>query len=1807
MPTTLTAGDIAIVGFNTSTTDGIRFLVLTDITAGTTFNVTDNGWQSTGSFRAGEGVLSYTAPTDITAGTVLNWTNLAATNSPGFSSNNPASFALNASGDSLIVYSGALATPTLIYALNSSGAWNTNATSAATSAEPTVANGGTLVTGVSTVALITPNAYYSGSTTSGTKSQLLAAISDSSKWTGNAALINQSNWPSTFSLSTTGLPTVNLSASSIAGSEAGTTQITLTATASSTLTSAQTVDLSVAGTGITAADYTLSANQITIANGTNSGSVTFTVVDDVLDEGLETAILTISNPSAGISLGSTTVQNITITDNNGVAINTAPTIQADNETIIDPEKVSVFLNAPTNSPAAIPTAFISGVINDPTDPAKNIGIEFNIADAETPGTLTVTATSSNAAVVSNANLTFTGTGGSRNLKINPTGVGFSDITVTVNDGSLSSSYVIKYAASAAGSTTSRFLTGASNASTAIAIDSQYMLVGDDENQALRLYDRTNSGLAINSFDYTSSLGLTDTSGGIPREVDIEASAQLGNRIYWLGSQSNTDPAGNNRPNRDRVFATDKSGSGNNTALSYAGRYDFLREDIIAWDVSNGHGKGANFYGLAASAATGVSSKANNGYNIEGLEFAPDNTTAYVAFRAPQEPTGIRTKALIVPVTNFTSLLNTSGGGSLGSATFGAPIELDLGGRGIREIRKNANNQYVIIAGAAGTEGVTPNDFQLYTWTGVATDAPVFRTANLSALNVGGSFESIVEVPTNLTSTSQLQLLVDNGDTVFYNNGVIAKDITANFQKSRSEIVTLGNSIAKIHDIQGSGTTFNTSFGGSQTIEGIVTRAFTGSTKLNGFFVQEEDADADSNAATSEAIFVFDTSGTAINVGDKVRVTGSVKEFTSATSSLTELDTAGVTTNIVNLGDGTLPTTTSIQLPVVSTTDLESYEGMLVNISAATGDLTVTENFQLGRFGQVVLAANGSNNQTGTDARFDQYTQFNAPSVSGYTDYLADIAKRKIYLDDGSGTQNLDPILFGRNGNPLSATNTLRSGDTVANITGILDERFEGYRIQTSTAVNFTAANPRPTTPPAVGGTLKVANFNILNYFNTLGSSTTTFTNDAGQSLTLRGANNAVEFGRQRDKIIQAIINSGADVLGLNELQNNGFGAGSAIQNLVDGLNAIAGLGTYAFIDRPGTDITLSTDAITVGMIYKPGAVTPVGNSATIALGDSPDFDLVGRRPLAQTFRQNSNQEQFTAVVNHFKSKGSSSGGAGDTDAGDGQGLSNGTRTRQAQALATWLGTNPTGTTDRDYIILGDLNAYAQENPLTTLASAGYNNLLPVNSYSYLFDGQVGSLDHALGNRSLAAQVTGSEKWHINADEPNVLDYNTEFKTAGQVTSLYDAAVYRSSDHDPVIVGLNLRPANTVNGTAQADNLSGTSGNDNISGFAGNDALIGGAGTDTLNGGTGDDDYGVYSSDTVINEVNDEGKDSVWTAVNYTLSDNVETMYLLGNITGTGNNGNNTIIGYGSENHTIYGLGGDDLLISGAGIDIIDGGDGADHLNGGIGNDDLQGGAGNDVLEGSGDSTGTDRFAGGAGDDAYGVYSLNTNVVEDANNGNDTVWTVVNYSLTNNVENLVLVGDLTGNGNGANNVIVGYGSSSQTMNGLGGNDTIIGGEGNDTIDGGDGADYLDGGVGNDNFVFRFGQSSDVVTDRIADFAIGTDKIDLFSPAGVAAPAPTSFSRANDNSVATTLTTLAQAVYADADGTLGGNQALINGGAAIVVSTGAGIAGTYLIIDDGNSVFNSNDLVVNITGLTGSTPALGSIAVNSFFNSSTPQVS
>jgi predicted extracellular nuclease len=182
-----------------------------------------------------------------------------------------------------------------------------------------------------------------------------------------------------------------------------------------------------------------------------------------------------------------------------------------------------------------------------------------------------------------------------------------------------------------------------------------------------------------------------------------------------------------------------------------------------------------------------------------------------------------------------------------------------------------------------------------------------------------------------------------------------------------------------------------------------------------------------------------------------------------------------------------------------------------------------------------------------------------------------------------------------------------------------------------------------------------------------------------------------------------------------------------------------------------------------------------------------------RPSLAQTFASTGNGGRFTVVVNHLKSKGSPCADIGDHDVGDGQGNCNGTRTAAVLALIDWLGTDPTRSMDPDFLFIGDMNAYLAEDPVAAMERAGYANLLAEafgpDAYSFVFAGQAGALDHALATQSLSSQVAGIAEWHINADEPPILDYNLEF---GRDAGLFDAAnPFRASDHDPVIVGLDL--------------------------------------------------------------------------------------------------------------------------------------------------------------------------------------------------------------------------------------------------------------------------------------------------------------------------------------------------------------------------------------------------------------------------------
>jgi predicted extracellular nuclease len=254
----------------------------------------------------------------------------------------------------------------------------------------------------------------------------------------------------------------------------------------------------------------------------------------------------------------------------------------------------------------------------------------------------------------------------------------------------------------------------------------------------------------------------------------------------------------------------------------------------------------------------------------------------------------------------------------------------------------------------------------------------------------------------------------------------------------------------------------------------------------------------------------------------------------------------------------------------------------------------------------------------------------------------------------------------------------------------------------------------------------------------------------------------------------------ADILGIIELENNST---EAIANLVDGVNQAAGSALYDYVDTG----VLGTQDIRVGLIYQPGRVSPIGNFAVLDSTYDADFrDTYNRPALAQTF-QDSFGERLTVVVNHLKSKGSSCAEIGDPDMNDGQGNCNLTRTQAVEVLTQWLASDPTNSGDADFLILGDLNAYAMENPVRVLKENGYTNLIdqydvqPV--YSYVFDGQSGVLDHAFASSSLVGKVRSADIWHINADEPRILDYNQEFNPV----ELYQPDAFRSSDHDPIVV------------------------------------------------------------------------------------------------------------------------------------------------------------------------------------------------------------------------------------------------------------------------------------------------------------------------------------------------------------------------------------------------------------------------------------
>lgn len=671
-------------------------------------------------------------------------------------------------------------------------------------------------------------------------------------------------------------------------------------------------------------------------------------------------------------------------------------------------------------------------------------------------------------------------------------------------------------------------------------------------------------------------------------------------------------------------------------------------------------------------------------------------------------------------------------------------------------------------------------------------------------------------------------------------------------------------ITLISEIQGNGGTGNLDQvgvddrsaleGQTVTVQAIVTADFQAgllgtSGDLSGFYIQEEEIDYDFDDLSSEGIFIFD--GTAplvdVQVGDLVEITGTVTEYFGETqisaTSVAVLDTDQMVPDAVEV---TFPTA-NVMLDDDGNyvANLEAYEGMLVNIAQ---DMTVTEMFNLDRFGQYTVNSEGQPLQ---------FTQDNAPDVAGYDAHLQKVATSTLILDDGSSEQNPETInIIDGNDGVLTADDSFRMGDTISAIEGVVSFSFDEFRINAAEGV-YEQTNPRPEEPEDIGGNFTVASLNVLNYFTTIDE--TGVTTDNGSDP--RGADTAEEFERQADKLVNAIIGIDADVLGLIEIENDFAGDTFAIMDIVDRVNAELGAEVYGFVD-PGQEF-VGGDAIANGLIYKVDEVGLSGDMAILESFDGRNFlDPLGagtdlnRAAIAQTFEDLDTGQTLTISVNHLKSKGSLSGLAEDEAQGDGQGNNNATRTEAADILADWLNSDPTGQGSENTLILGDLNAYAQEDPLTTLADAGFTDLAATElgdaAYSYVFDGQIGTLDYALANDALAESLAGVTEWHINADEADALDYNLDFD---RDPDLFDAdSANRNSDHDPVIVSFDFDPVyNVIAGTDSWDFLKGTDGRDEINAGSGSDLVLAGDGDDRIIAGDGKYDavWGGAGADTFV--------------------------------------------------------------------------------------------------------------------------------------------------------------------------------------------------------------------------------------------------------------------------------------------------------------------------------------------------------------------
>ena len=537
-------------------------------------------------------------------------------------------------------------------------------------------------------------------------------------------------------------------------------------------------------------------------------------------------------------------------------------------------------------------------------------------------------------------------------------------------------------------------------------------------------------------------------------------------------------------------------------------------------------------------------------------------------------------------------------------------------------------------------------------------------------------------------------------------------------------------------------------GDTVTVEGILTQDSRAKGGFGGFYLQQADHQTDGDPTTSEALFIYTDRGIA-DVGVRLRVTGTVKEY----HGLTELVSVR---SIRTCGRETLPAPVPVSLPW--TVDPEHLENMRVTFRQS---LTVVDNYNLGRYGELALAASDQ----------IQPTEYLPP---GDDAHRASIRNRenRVLLDDNRSIRNPRPIPWPPGG--LSST-TARSGDQIKGLLGVLDFRFDAWRIQPAREPVFLATNPRKAAPPPLSDDpVRILAMNLGNFFNGDGR--------GGQFPTSRGAETWAEFQRQQQRLVHTLLAPDPDILAVTELENDGYGPHSAIASLAEALGS-----PWRFVRTPGRD---GDDEIRTGLLYRGDRVSAIGEPERLASGP---FASGGRPPLVQDFSRVDGDTTIRVIVPHLKSKSCRGAHGDDRDQSDGQGCYASRRTNEAQALAGWPGLEAGGAKSAGTLIIGDLNSYAREQPIRVLAKAGFISMVHhfhpctetrCRHYTYRYRGEKGSLDYVLASETLKPRVVGAWSWLVNADEPRVIGYQGDQPASGR-------GPWRSSDHNPVIVDLKL--------------------------------------------------------------------------------------------------------------------------------------------------------------------------------------------------------------------------------------------------------------------------------------------------------------------------------------------------------------------------------------------------------------------------------